>query len=227
MEDFMAEADLEKFKQILNKLPEDKRKLLYKRLREMPASKREAFIADFTKKYYTKPKEKQKKQSSVQSIGLGILIALFIVGIFYFIYAFNKDSIDKKFNQMLGMPADETFATDTTESGIMGPVPNSFPTDTPTPVPASPTPSPVPVPSDHPDLTGMVIVIDPGHQQDYDYEHEDVGGGTDADKEKATPGAVGINSGVKEYELTLEYALVMKEYLEGCGATVILTRDSN
>ena len=223
----MAEADLEKFKQIISKLPEDKRKLLYKRLREMPASRREAFIADFTKKYYSEPKKKVQQKSPVQSIGLGILIALFIVGIFYFIYAFNKDSIDKKFNQMLGMPADETFSTDTNESGIMGPVPNSFPTDTPTPVPASPTPSPVPIPADHPDLTGMVIVIDPGHQQDYDYEHEDVGGGTGADKEKATPGAVGINSGIKEDELTLEYALVMKEHLEGCGATVILTRDSN
>ena len=223
----MAESDIAKFKQILSKLPEDKRKLLYKRLHDMPASKREAFIADFTKKYYQEPKKTEKKSSSIQSIGLGILAALLIVGVLYFIYAFNKENIDKGFNQMLGMPADETFSTENGDSGIMGPEPGHFPTDTPTPVPASPTPSPMPIPDDHPDLTGLVIVIDPGHQQDYDYEMEEVGGGSSADKEKATPGAVGVNSGTKEYELTLEYALVMKEYLEGCGATVILTRETN
>ena len=224
----MPEDDLSKFKQILSKLPEEKRKLLYKRLHAMPPSEREKYIADFTKKYYTEPRQpKAKKQSSVQSIGLGILVALLIVGFFYFIYVFNKTSIDKKFNQMFGMPADDTVASSVDESGIMGPEPRHFPTDTPTPVPETPTPTPIALAEDHPDLTGLVIVIDPGHQQDYDHEHEDVGGGTSADKEKATPGAVGVISGINEYELTLEYALIMKEYLEACGAEVILTRETN
>ena len=48
--------ELAKFKQILSKLPEDKRKLLYKRLHSLPASEREAYIADFNKKYYTEKK---------------------------------------------------------------------------------------------------------------------------------------------------------------------------
>lgn len=51
--------------------------------------------------------------------------------------------------------------------------------------------------------------------------------GTTAEKERATAGATGVNSGAKEYEITLKYALMMKEYLEGCGAEVILTRTEN
>ena len=73
----------------------------------------------------------------------------------------------------------------------------------------------------------LVIVIDPGHQAEYNHEQEEVGADTVASKDKATPGAVGVTSGTKEYELTLKYALVMKEYFEACGAEVILTRDSN
>ena len=127
------------------------------------------------------------------------------------------------------MPPPETFDTTPDGSIIMGDDPMHFPTDTPTPVPATPTPSPTPVPlaEDHPDLTGLVIVIDPGHQQEADTELEESIPGTTAEKERATSGAVGINSGVKEYELTLEYANVLKEYLEGCGAEVILTRTEN
>ena len=127
------------------------------------------------------------------------------------------------------MPPPETFDTTPDGSIIMGDDPMHFPTDTPTPVPATPTPSPTPVPlaDDHPDLTGLVIVIDPGHQQEADTELEESIPGTTAEKERATSGAVGINSGVKEYELTLEYANVLKEYLEGCGAEVILTRTEN
>ena len=135
--------------------------------------------------------------------------------------------MDKKFNQMFGMPVDETFASETDENGIMGPEPRHFPTDTPTPVPTAATPTPVPVPIDHPDLSGLVIVIDPGHQENYNHGLEEIGAGTPAEKEKASPGATGVSSGIKEYELTLQYALIMKEYLEGCGATVILTRDTN
>lgn len=166
------------------------------------------------------------KESSVNSIVLGLVISLLVVGIGYFVYLFNKTAIDKKFNQMFGMPA-ETFTTETSDNGIMGSEPRTFPTDTPTPVPATPTPTPVPLMDNHPDLKGKTIVIDPGHQAEPDQELESALKGTSAEKEKATTGAVGVLSGAKEYELTLEYALVLKEYLEGCGAKVILTRDSN
>lgn len=270
----MNEENLARFKQILSKLPEEKRKLLYERLHSLPQSEREAFISEFLKKYSERNKphkaspsakktpdkksssnkpvskaaspakkepvrEKPKratinkvqepapKKDNVHSFFLGILIALIIVGSLYFIYVFNKERIDGRFNEMFGMTETETSETSSGLEAIMGPEPKVFPTDTPTPVPSTPTPSPVPVEDDHPDLTGLVIVIDPGHQKDFDYDKEESIPGTNADKERGTPGATGIDSGNKEYELTLQYAIVMKEYLESCGAEVILTRESN
>ena len=226
----MSQQDeLSKFKKIISKLPEEKRKFLYKRLQSLPPDERENYIAEFNKKYFVEEKKEKEPKNGVQSIFLGLLIALFVAGVCYFIYAFNKQTIDNKFNEMFGMPPPETFDTTPDGSIIMGDDPMHFPTDTPTPIPATPTPSPTPVPlaDDHPDLTGLVIVIDPGHQQEADTELEESIPGTTAEKERATSGAVGINSGVKEYELTLEYANVLKEYLEGCGAEVILTRTEN
>ncbi len=128
---------------------------------------------------------------------------------------------------MFGMTAEETIATTPDGLGIIGSEPTFVPSDTPTPVPATPTPTPITLKEDHPDLTGKVIVIDPGHQEVPNTELEKVYKGSTAEKDKATSGAVGVNSGAKEYELTLQYALVLREYLEGCGAKVILTRDSN
>ena len=178
--------------------------------------------------HVTEPEEeevkKPAKKNASTSIIVGILTALFVVGALYMVYIFNKDKIDGKFNQMFGMPGEETLNTGSDE-GIIGPEPsNSYPTSTPIP---TPTPSPVPIPDDHPDLRGLVIVIDPGHQAEADTELEEVFSGSSAEKERATQGAVGVTSKVKEYELTLEYALIMKEYFEGCGAQVILTRNSN
>ena len=178
--------------------------------------------------HVTEPEEeevkKPAKKNASTSIIVGILTALFVVGALYMVYIFNKDKIDGKFNQMFGMPGEETLDTESDE-GIIGPEPsNSYPTSTPIP---TPTPSPVPIPDDHPDLRGLVIVIDPGHQAEADTELEEVFSGSSAEKERATQGAVGVTSKVKEYELTLEYALIMKEYFEGCGAQVILTRNSN
>jgi len=219
--------DISKFKQIIDKLPEDKKDLLYKRLRAMPESEREAFISDYIKKYYTEKKKSAPKKNTSLSVVLGFLIAFVIIGACYFIYVFNKPKIDSRFNEMLGMPPSETFDTSPDTSGIMGPEPRNFPTDTPTPPPATATPSPVPVKNDHPDLSGLVIVIDPGHQKEPDTELEESIPGTTAEKQRATSGAVGVNTGTREYEVTLRYSLVLKDYLEGCGAKVIMTRTEN
>ena len=218
--------DISKFKQLISKLPEDKKKLLYKRLQAMPPAKREAFISDYIKKYYVEEKKPSGPKNASLSIILGFLIALVIVGMCYFIYVFNKQKLDNKFNEMLGMP-EETTVTDTEGSIIEGSDVKHFPTDTPTPPPATPTLTPVPLADDHPDLSGLVIVIDPGHQMEPDTELEEAIPGTSAEKERASSGAIGVNSGAKEYELTLEYAMVLKSYLEGCGAEVILTRTEN
>lgn len=60
VEVIMPEDNLAQFKQILSKLPEDKRKRLYDRLHAMPPAQREAFIADYTRKY----KSGQRKHPS-------------------------------------------------------------------------------------------------------------------------------------------------------------------
>ena len=70
-------------------------------------------------------------------------------------------------------------------------------------------------------------MIDPGHQQTPDYKKEPYKKGATTGKAKATSGAVGVVTGQKEYELTLDTAIMLKEYLEKCGATVILTRTEN
>lgn len=299
--------DMNKFKQVLAKLPEDKRKLLYERLHELPASEREEFIKDFLKKYDAKqgstvakkdlpeknaPQQVKKKpaaSSSLKStakedhpspsktsaaktaqattktsaaktapaatkssaankapdkpvrsrvifkkkpaakvnpytsVALGILIALVILGTFYFIYLFNKTSVDAKFDSMLGLDPTESFDISQESDSIMGPVPN-FPTATPT---VTPIPTTIPIKEDAPDLTGLVIVIDPGHQATPDTELETIASNSSIEKEKATTGATGISTGAKEYDITLRYASVMKQYLEACGATVILTRTDN
>lgn len=338
--------DMNKFKQVLTKLPEDKRKLLYERLHELPASEREDFIKDFLKKYDAKQcsfenkkhlpeknapqqvkkkpatdssskstsnedhpspsttsaakaapaaakssadkaapaaakskpdsngssKERTskkalssadkhvvtaKKQTSTEnavvakrssaapdkpvrsrviskkkpaakvnpytSAALGILIALVILATFYFVYLFNKTSVDAKFDAMLGLDPTESYDISQEPVSIMGPAPN-FPTATPT---VTPIPTAIPIKEDAPDLTGLVIVIDPGHQATPDTELESIASNSSIEKEKATSGATGISSGAKEYEITLRYASVMKQYLEACGATVILTRADN
>lgn len=174
------------------------------------------------------PKEPPRsKEASLQSVAIGILMALLIIGFGYIFYLFNKQKIDRNFNKMFGMTAEETIATTPDGLGIIGSEPEFIPTDTPTPVPATPTPTPITLKEDHPDLKGKVIVIDPGHQENPNTELENVYKGSTAEKDKATSGAVGVDSGAKEYELTLQYALVLREYLEGCGAKVILTRDAN
>lgn len=98
-----------------------------------------------------------------------------------------------------------------------------------TEVTPSPTPMPtnVPLKENAPDLTGMVIVIDPGHQMETSSETENVASWKDSTKKKATSGVTGIATGIPEYELTLDVSIKLKDYLEQCGATVVLTRTEN
>lgn len=116
------------------------------------------------------------------------------------------------------------------DAGVIDTVPvttaaeTTAPTSTPTPTPA---PTMIPIREDAPDLTGLVIVIDPGHQAETDNETESAASWLSLQKKRCTDGCVGVTTGVTEYELTLDIALIMKDYLEQCGATVILTRSEN
>jgi hypothetical protein len=64
-EEHMSQQDeLSKFKKIISKLPEEKRKFLYKRLQSLPPDERENYIAEFNKKYFVE--EKKEKEPTVE-----------------------------------------------------------------------------------------------------------------------------------------------------------------
>lgn len=71
------------------------------------------------------------------------------------------------------------------------------------------------------------IVIDPGHQSSGNSELEPVSPGSSKMKAKVSSGTRGVKTGVPEYMLTLDIAVLLKDELESRGYTVILTRDSN
>ena len=101
------------------------------------------------------------------------------------------------------------------------PTPSPEPTATPTPAPtATPEPTPVPGP-----LDGVVIGLDPGHQLHYDPAPEPVAPGSKETKQKVAGGCKGVKSGVYEYEVNLNVALLLRDMLEEAGATVVMTHD--
>lgn len=77
------------------------------------------------------------------------------------------------------------------------------------------------------DLSGMVIVIDPGHQRHANSDTEPVAPWSDERKAKVSSGTQGVATGRPEYEVVLEIGLMLRDYLESMGATVIMTRTSN
>ncbi|MBR6255533.1 MAG: N-acetylmuramoyl-L-alanine amidase [Clostridiales bacterium] len=123
-------------------------------------------------------------------------------------------------------PSSET-ATPTPEPTAT-PTPTPEPTKTPTPEPtAEPTPSKKQTPAGSYDLSGMVIVLDPGHQRKANSEQESVAPWSDETKPKVSAGTSGVATKRPEYEVVLEIGLKMRDYLESMGATVIMTRTSN
>ena len=62
----MPGNNLDKFKKIIDKLPSDKRKLLYNRLHDMPSSEREGFINDFVKKYDNRQQKSPDRKEPVK-----------------------------------------------------------------------------------------------------------------------------------------------------------------
>lgn len=72
-----------------------------------------------------------------------------------------------------------------------------------------------------------LIVIDPGHQRYANTGNEPVGPGASETKMKVTGGATGTETGVPEYQLTLDIGLKLRDRLKERGYEVIMTRDSN
>ena len=162
-------------------------------------------------------KRKKKLKKSVKNAFAGILVVILGLAIAVLVFAYKDVLFAGNENSDLTAQT-ETAVTETT----LPPTPSPTPTITPTPAPTQ-----VPVAADHPDLTGLTIVIDPGHQETSDNEQELYASWLSSTKPRCTCGTTGIVTGKPEYELTLEYSNIIAEYLEQCGANVILTRDSN
>lgn len=119
---------------------------------------------------------------------------------------------------------DETAVTPT-ESAAVTPEPTKAATATPTPKPtASPSKQPD---GNAPDLTGYIVVLDPGHQMHPDSGQESIGPGMTGTKDKCSSGTAGVSTGRPEYEVNLEIGLVMRDYLQSLGCTVYMTRTTN
>ena len=249
-----------RFKQIITEIPEDKRAVLYNRIKAMPEAERNQLICEFVSRYDASRKpvvaapaaapkststptrmanadstpvpapvrtdgkkhaKKRLKKSVKRAITL-IIICLVLLGAIVLLLP-NIDIFKSSSSEET---SDATTVEETSvETTIEEP---AAPTATSTPTP-SPTPAPtmVPVREDAPDLSGLVVVIDPGHQEIANEEKEICSTALGNEKDKCTSGSTGVVTGIGEYDLTLQYALVAREYLEQCGATVILTREAN
>ena len=78
----------------------------------------------------------------------------------------------------------------------------------------------------HSDLKGLVIGIDAGHQAKANYDKEPVAPGSSEKKAKVSSGTQGVSTRTPEHEVNLKVALLLRDYLEDAGATVIMSRTS-
>lgn len=76
-------------------------------------------------------------------------------------------------------------------------------------------------------LSGLTVVLDPGHQLHGNSSLEPIGPGSAVKKAKVTQGATGISTRIPEYQFTLKLAEIIKRLLVSEGANVVLTRSTH
>ena len=166
-----------------------------------------------------KSNKKSKKGKRKSKLFIALLIADLILVIAVLAVVISR--CGKKNTNEQDLVSESSAVVETTE---ITETTTPAPTATPTP---SPTPTPIPDGNEGVDLTGLVIVLDPGHQEATSEELESCASWLGSEKPRCTSGTVGVTSGVFEYDLTLRYAKMVGTYLEQKGATVIYTRTEN
>ena len=73
----------------------------------------------------------------------------------------------------------------------------------------------------------FLIAIDPGHQGQGNFEQEPIGPGASETKNKVAGGTTGVSTGVREFELTLDIGLQLRDALLEKGYEVLMIRETH
>lgn len=101
--------------------------------------------------------------------------------------------------------------------------PTPTPTATPT-ITTTPTVPPANMPSE---FNGHIVAIDAGHQRKGNSDKEPLGPGSSEMKAKVSSGTTGKYTGIYEYVVNLDVALLLRDELENRGYKVVMIRETH